>query len=325
MQQQGPSLSTGPSPVLKAKAPTWLRVVPFFVSALLFLSGIFAVFSPLPLLLLRLQSGRKWSLIGVFTNFVLVALLGGIVSSTFYTIYVLALVLSLPEFLLKSDHRRMNRVAGMTILVMGLTAGVFLLVMGLHFHVNPFGYLKSEVSALLDLILQSLSADTKNQVLGDLEPGEWKHSILLELPSAAVILALTFVWANLILVLKLNPRQILARLGVDSGFFKRWKSPEYLVWPTLAFGFLMLIDFSNGQPGLLKVISEVALNCFKILMAIYAIHGLSVLSFWLDAWGLKGIIRTAAFGLAISVMLPLVLSLGFFDLWFDFRSKLRQS
>lgn len=346
--QQGPSLSEGPSPISSAKSPAWLRVIPFFVSALLFLSGIFAIFSPLPLLLLRLQSGRKWSLIGVFTNFILVILLGGYVSSAFYVIYVLALVLSLPEFLLMRPSikvftpgvgspdmsvlnifqwtsARMNRVAWLTVLVMGLTAGVILLMVGLSWHVNPFMHLKNEVNALLDMVLQSLSLDTKNQVLNGAEPAEWKHAIILELPSAVVILALAMVWANLVLILKLNPRQLLARIGVDLGFIKRWKSPEYLVWPTLLCGFLMLIDLSSTELMFFKNISDVALNVFKILMAVYAIHGLSVLSFWLDAWGLKGIMRSAAFGLAIFVMLPLVLSLGFFDLWFDFRSKLRQS
>lgn len=335
--QQGPSLSAGPSQVSKAQAPVWLRVIPFFVSALLFLSGIFAIFSPLPLLLLRLQSGRKWSLIGVSTNFALVAFLGGAASSAFYMIYVLALVLSMPEFLVPRQSIqdfaspslpasiRINRVVGLTILVMALTAGVILLVMGLRFNINPFAYLKNEVNALLELVLQSLTLDTKNQVLSGAEPDEWKRAILLELPSAAVIMALTMVWANLVLVLKLNPRQILARVGVDLGFFKRWKSPEYLIWPTLLCGFLMLIDLSSSGLEVLRIISDVALNVFKVLMAVYAIHGLSVLSFWLDAWGLKGMLRTAAFGLAIFVMLPLVLSLGFFDLWFDFRSKLRQS
>jgi uncharacterized protein YybS (DUF2232 family) len=60
-------------------------------------------------------------------------------------------------------------------------------------------------------------------------------------------------------------------------------------------------------------------------MAIYAIQGLSILSFFFDVWRLKGVFRALGFVIGVVLMMPLVLSLGFFDLWFDFRSKFRQS
>jgi hypothetical protein len=59
-------------------------------------------------------------------------------------------------------------------------------------------------------------------------------------------------------------------------------------------------------------------------MAVYAIQGLSILSFFFDVWNVRGVFRVLAFLAAIFIMMPLLLSLGFFDLWFDFRSKFRQ-
>jgi hypothetical protein len=118
------------------------------------------------------------------------------------------------------------------------------------------------------------------------------------------------------LLLRLNPKGIRDLIGLEAGFFKKWKAPELLVWPTIVAGFLVVID-----QGL---VSEVGLNFFKFFMAIYVIQGLSILSFVFELWGVNGIIRTLCYGLSLMMMLPLVLSLGFFDLWFDFRSKFKQ-
>ena len=60
-------------------------------------------------------------------------------------------------------------------------------------------------------------------------------------------------------------------------------------------------------------------------MAIYALQGLSVLSFFFEAWNVRGLFRALIMVAGVLFMMPLVLSLGFFDLWFDFRSKIRQS
>ena len=56
--------------------------------------------------------------------------------------------------------------------------------------------------------------------------------------------------------------------------------PEWLVWPTIATGFGLLVDLGPA--------SDVAINVFKFLMAIYAIQGLSILSFFFDLWNVGG-------------------------------------
>ena len=71
--------------------------------------------------------------------------------------------------------------------------------------------------------------------------------------------------------------------------------------------------------------TDVGRNVFKFLMAIYAIQGLSVLSYFFNLWRVRRIFRILGYLIGVLMMTPLVLSLGFFDLWFDFRSKFRQS
>jgi hypothetical protein len=122
----------------------------------------------------------------------------------------------------------------------------------------------------------------------------------------------------------MNPNHLKESLGLDLAFLRKWKAPAFLVWPTIATGFFILFEVS--------VVSDIAFNIFQFLMAIYIIQGLSVLSYLFDLWGIQVSSRLMRFFLSLFLfflslflMLPLVLSLGFFDLWFDFRGKFRQS
>ena len=73
------------------------------------------------------------------------------------------------------------------------------------------------------------------------------------------------------------------------------------------------------------ITSDLALNLFKVLMAAYSLQGLAVLGSLFEAYKVRGIFRIILYTVVILVMLPLLLSIGFFDQWFDFRSKFRQS
>jgi hypothetical protein len=90
-----------------------------------------------------------------------------------------------------------------------------------------------------------------------------------------------------------------------------------MVWPTILAGATLLTD--------LGVATDVGRNFFKVFMAIYAIQGLGILSFFMTRWRINKFFRTVGYLVAVLVAMPLLLSLGFFDLWFDFRSKFRQS
>ena len=319
-QQFKPELGAGillqtESPATLVSAPLWMRILPFFMSAVLFISGIFSIFSPLPLLLLNFQSKLRLLTIACITNIALVALLGGWLSLGIYVSFVVMLALFLPRFLLRT--KSIEKSAALTLLFMAfslaLTVGAYSLVKDL----NPIIELKNYISRIVDYFIQSLSADSKANLLGGVEINEWKESILLELPSAVSIFSLVLVWSSIIVPLKLNTGRIRDKLELDVSFLKKWKAPELLLWPTIISGFFVVVR--------VNIVSEIAVNLFKFLMAIYAIHGLSILSFVFDAWKIKGILRNLGYVASLFLMLPLLLSLGFFDLWFDFRAKLRQS
>jgi hypothetical protein len=168
---------------------------------------------------------------------------------------------------------------------------------------------------MVDFMGKSINSENSPVNPNDLE--EWKQGVIVEFPSAIAVFSLFLVWANLVTLLRVNPNGVREKLGLDAGYLRRWKAPEWLVWPTILTGAFLLFDAGR--------ISDVSLNVFRFLMAVYALQGLSILSFFFDAWNVRGIFRTAGYLAAVFLMMPLLLSLGFFDLWFDFRSKVRQS
>lgn len=296
-----------------ARFPWWAKVFPYCLSALFYLSAFLIIFSPLPLLFFHIQKGRKWGWLAAGINFAIVAVLGGWISSVFYFVWIVTPALLLPEFLKKRKSLEVSVVY--TLLGMIICGALVIAGYSQIHHLNPVHEIQGQISHFVDYLGQSMSANSSLINPGDID--EWKKNLLLEFPSAVAIFSLILVWANLILVLRANPNQMRESLGLDPTFLKRWKAPEFLVWPTIFTGFFLVVD--------LGIYSDIALNVFKVLMSIYTIQGLSILSYLFDLWGIKGFFRFVGYSLSLLLMMPLVLSLGFFDLWFDFRGKFRQS
>lgn len=294
-------------------AAGFIGIAPFFLSALFFLSAFFAVFSPLPLVLSHFKKGRYWTWAAAAVNAILVYFAAGGVSLCFYLVFVTSLSLSLPEWLLR--RKRLEEVAVFSLVTLLFCGLVTALVYWQWTHLNPVSEIRMQITAAVDFLAQSVPQTAHSPALAELE--DWKRDVLVEFPSVVAVFALVLTWVNLVIVLKANPSGIRKKLGLDDAFLKKWKAPEPLVWPTIACGFVFLAG--NGQ------FANWALNGFKFLMAIYALQGLSILSFLFDVWSIRGFFRFTGFLISIFLMMPLLLSLGFFDLWFDFRSKFRQS
>lgn len=313
----------------RRKAPAWLWIAPLFLSALLFLSAVFTVIAPLPLLWVGFKKGRLWVWAAAATNSLLVWLGAGFPSLLTFVIFVAVLALSAFELLLKK--RSIEVTAFFCLVVMALTGWVEVDVYARIEKVHPVAEIRAEISEFVDYFGQNGGAgkNGSSQIMSpgpegssgaQLDPAEleeWKQSLIIELPSAVAVIALILVWVNLALLIRLNPDGFNERLGISSGFLQDWKAPEFLIWPTILSGATLLIDFGS--------ITDVGRNLFKFLMAIYAIQGLSILSFFFNHWKLRRIFRLVGYLVAILVIMPLLLSLGFFDLWFDFRGKFRQS
>lgn len=298
----------------------WNRIAPFFVSAALFLSGFFAVFSPLPFLILGVTMGGWWLVGALATNSALVYFTSGPTVFQFYLLTIGSIGLVMP-FLIRRRFRP-EQVIARTWIVQWCLVGILICGYALLHGVTPFGELKAVFSSFFDVLFASLSDETRKQLLesfggGDLAVAEWRRRTLVELPGTLGILCLLVAWFNLRVLINLNPDRFLVRVGLDRRVLNRWKNPDWLVWPTVASWALVL--FTDG------LLSEICLNVFKILMAAYGLQGIAIFGTFFESWKIRGPFRMILYAILVLVMLPLPLSFGFFDQWFDFRSKFRQS
>lgn len=308
--EQGTALpKTGP----RSFQGRWGIIAPFFLSALFFLSRFFAIFAPLPLLLFFMQKGRKSAWIATLSNLLVVGVLGGVKSLLFYSVFVAALSLTFPEMLLRK--KSILKSAAVTLAVMGVSALLVGFAYSRIHHMHLWDEVTQAISHWVDYFTKSLGSNTT--WLDPTELEDVKHSLVVEFPSAVATFGLILVWTNFVLLVKANPNSMREKLGIELASLKKWKTPDWFIWPTIASGFCLL--------GTFGLATDVALNVFKFLMAVYVIQGLSILSYFYDLWGVRGFFRVAGLLLPLILSAPLIAGLGFFDLWFDFRLKFRQS
>lgn len=298
----------------------WNRVAPFFMSAALFLSGFFAIFSPLPFLLLGVSLHWGWLLAAVATNATLVYFSSGPAVFQFYLLAIGSVGLTIPFFL----HRRLKpeAIVARTWIVQWCLVVIVIGVYAIRHAVTPWQEIQRIFADFFDLFLANLKPESRDQLVasfggGEVGIGEWRKKTLSELPGALGILCLFLGWFNLRVLFNLNPNRVLQRLGLDRRVLNRWKNADWLIWPTLAAWAVVL--FTDGT------VSDIALNLFKVLMAAYGIQGLAVMGSGFEAYRVGGFFRVLVYSLVMILMMPLLLSIGFFDQWFDFRSKFRQT
>ncbi|MBW2140192.1 MAG: DUF2232 domain-containing protein, partial [Deltaproteobacteria bacterium] len=135
-------------------------------------------------------------------------------------------------------------------------------------------------------------------------------------PGLTVIGTILVTWINF-----MAGRLFLARsetLPSHLADLKKWKAPETLVWVVIAFGICVVLPFDT--------VRNIGINGLLVLSLIYFFAGLSVVSYYFDRKAVPRFFRILTyFFIALQQYLGLVVvGLGLFDLWFDFR-KLKKA
>ncbi len=131
------------------------------------------------------------------------------------------------------------------------------------------------------------------------------------IPAMVLVSAIFVTWINLLVIKFLAG--VRGMKYPDFGDLAKWKSPEYLVWLVIVSGVLLMIPFLS-----LKIIG---LNLVIVLLPIYFLHGISIISFYFEKKKVPRILRGMLYSLVVLQQLfsLLIIGLGFFDLWVDFR------
>ena len=138
-----------------------------------------------------------------------------------------------------------------------------------------------------------------------------EYVLVRMIPSLLIIFNIFISWACILLV-----KPILKGKGLffpDFGHLKLWKAPDFLVWCVI--GSCLLLFWTD------KTIKIIGLNAIFILMTIYFFAGIAIVAYYFEK---KAVPRTVRFFLYTlialqQIVLIIVIGLGFFDVWFDFR------
>jgi uncharacterized protein YybS (DUF2232 family) len=135
----------------------------------------------------------------------------------------------------------------------------------------------------------------------------------VQLLPALIFISLAFVvLVNVLLLCRRFPERRAHWLAVEK--LREWKGPELIVWALIVCGFVLFI------PGM-EFAQIFAFNLLIILGACYFAQGLAVVAYFFEKNNVPRFLRALTYILIVfqQIFTLLVVGLGLFDLWGDFR------
>lgn len=268
---------------------------------------------PLPALFYRLKLGRQPGLmVASGAAMACAVLLGRISLDLFFFIGLVATGYALGELFERrvSIERALLVASGSNLAI--TIAGMFFLSALAGTGVIEFisTYINRNLTLTLDFYRTAgLPSETIDFISGAMERIEYVLVRLLPGMMAAAALLLT--WSTLLLARPL----LLARQLVipDFGPLVLWRAPEKMVWVLIACGLLLLLPAKD-----LKILG---LNGLMVSMVIYFFQGIAIVAFFFERRRFPRPLRVLLYSLLAlqQFLLLLVVVVGLFDLWFNFR------
>jgi uncharacterized protein YybS (DUF2232 family) len=291
------------------------------ITGLLFAASFFmpvvgfvcALFIPLPVLYYRVKLGRRaGSVVALLTLLIMAAMVGRV------SVDVLALAeLLLLGFTLGEAFRGRFPVEHAVAAACGAvlcTAAVLLWVYSGSIGAPVGEMLTSYVARNLELTLRmyenmGVSDDNIQRLSDSLE--QLRDMLVRVIPGLTAMSALFVAWINVLL-----GRSLLESRGLPApafGRLNRWKAPEPLVWAVIGCGLMLLIPAPFFR--------IVGINGLMILLTVYFFQGIGIVSFFFDKKSFPRPLRVVLYALiALQQALALiVIAMGFFDMWLNFR------
>lgn len=205
-----------------------------------------------------------------------------------------------------------DRAVGASLAVTLAVAGVLLV-----------GYAQSQNVALSEPINQYVQIEMDRAVAAaetaEMTPEERQEFQAYAQRTAAFMLraypgmAVTVTGVFLLLLLVMLRAAARGRYELPGPAFARWKSPEWLIWLLIPAGFSVLLGAGVWQ--------TIGINLLVVVLPIYFLHGLAIVTHYFQQRQTPLLWRWLGY-LMVTVFTPLpfvVLGMGVFDLWADFR------
>ena len=290
----------------------------------LFISGILVPpagvallpFVPQPVLVFGLNCGIRWG-VGVL----LVAAIILVVFATEELVFIYT-VFALVVGLLFGLLGRLRAIESLVVSVSGVT---FLVTAGLllYFFGSWSGMIHDFRASLTQQFVAATRVHEKMgfpqeslELLRERMP-QVVETLLQLLPALVFVSLAAVVLINVILLCRRFPERRSEWLAIDT--LREWKGPEPMVWGLIACGFALFI------PGL-EWSKIIAINVLVVIGTCYFAQGLAIVAFFFHKNNVPRFLRGLTYVLIFfqQIFTLLVVGLGLFDLWGDFR-KLRKN
>jgi len=271
------------------------------------LLGVFALlFLPLPVLFYRLKIGRNSSSVIVAISFiVLLIMTRGPAFDILYFGSLLMMGFFLGECIEK--HLGMERTMILTGLgVVGTAVLAFML------------YTVTQDQTIATIVSDYLSRyfSLTGQLYSDMGIEQdqiemLNQAFLIVLPGMFTVSFMATMWMNILIMKKLLKKKGIQLKSMDN--LNHYKAPDYLVWVVIVLGTILFLP--------MEVPKYISINCLIALMLVYFFQGIAVVSFYFQKKKSPTALRIFFYSLiAVQLyFLILVIGLGFFDNWINFR------
>ncbi len=278
------------------------------------LIGFFgSLFLPLPVLFYRSKLGRKTGLIiPAVAVGILFVLAGGISIDVFFFAEMLLLGFLLSELFemnLSIEKTVMYACGGVI-----LTAVIVLMLYSNLAATSIKSILANYIAQNLELSIalyrsMGASEDFIQKFSASLD--QIQYGLIRIIPAMVTASFLLVTWSNVLMA-----RPILKRRGLffpEFGPLKLWKTPDNLVWVLIGSGGMLVLPGS-----LFKIIG---LNCLLVLLMVYFFQGIAIVSFLFEKKNFPRPVRVFLYSLIAfqQIILLLIIGLGIFDMWLNFR------
>ncbi|MEJ2671919.1 MAG: DUF2232 domain-containing protein [Deltaproteobacteria bacterium] len=200
----------------------------------------------------------------------------------------------------------------LTVVVLNVAAALMFLGQAVYLGLPPQELLAQKTAEIIGTVSKILG-ETGGSSAGNLIPGvkaaEVKSLLERLLPGLMVANMGLVAWLNVVLA-----RQLCSLIGWGEPEppLYHWVAPEWLVFPLLGAGFLLLVPVTGA--------SFVGLNLLLILGVLYFAQGLAVVATWFHRLGLPRVLRIIGYPLMfLNPVFFVIITLGLMDLWLDFR------
>ncbi len=296
-----------------------LTITFLFVALVPFIGPLVVVLTPLPVLYYTSLLGRWRGLSVLAASFLTVY---GILELLKQHVNLPTLFMIAVTGLLLSEVLKRNYSFEKTV----LTASLFLFFCGSGFilfsswqaDIAPWKLIERYVAAVIkeniELYSQLNISQEQLKVIRE-NTGQITRFLAGIFPAVGISGSVLTVWANLL------AGQMLVRIRKfsfpDFGDLTLWRAPEWIVWIFIAAGGMLFVPVEG--------IAIFGMNLLIMTGMIYMFQGLAIAAFFFRKKQIPRMFRFFFYGMILiqQYLLIIIVALGLFDLWVDFRKRIK--